>query len=75
MHIQVGDKVISAALKSFSRIDGLILNHGTLGDVKRLADAPASEWRSVFDVNFFSVVDIVRLPLPPPSHKAIFHQS
>jgi NAD(P)-dependent dehydrogenase (short-subunit alcohol dehydrogenase family) len=56
---QVGEKVISIALKIFSRIDGLIINHGTLGDVKRISDSTAEEWRSIFDVNFFSAVSLV----------------
>lgn len=51
--------MISIALKTFSRIDGLIINHGTLGDVKRISDSTAEEWRSIFDVNLFSAVSLV----------------
>jgi NAD(P)-dependent dehydrogenase (short-subunit alcohol dehydrogenase family) len=57
--LQVCEQVISIALKTFSRIDGLIINHGTLGDVKRISDSTAEEWRSIFDVNFFSAVSLV----------------
>jgi NAD(P)-dependent dehydrogenase (short-subunit alcohol dehydrogenase family) len=57
--LQVGEQVVSIALKTFSRIDGLIINHGTLGDVKRISDSTAEEWRSLFDVNFFSAVSLV----------------
>lgn len=51
--------MISQALKAFSRIDGLIINHGTLRPVKRIADSTASEWRSTYDVNLFSAVAFV----------------
>lgn len=56
---QVADRVTSLALQSFSRIDGLIINHGTLGDVKRIADSTAEEFRETYDVNFFSAVAFV----------------
>ncbi len=57
--LQVGGRAVSLAVKSFSRIDGLIINHGTLGEVKRIRDSTVEEWRSVFDVNFFSCVSFV----------------
>jgi NAD(P)-dependent dehydrogenase (short-subunit alcohol dehydrogenase family) len=60
---QNGPKAVELALKSFSRIDGLILNHGTLSPVKRVADSTPEEWRSAFDVNFFSALPFVSLHL------------
>ncbi|CZR63815.1 related to human corticosteroid 11-beta-dehydrogenase [Phialocephala subalpina] len=62
---EVGPKVISQALKSFSRIDGLIVNHGTLSPVKRIADSTAAEWRSTYDVNLFSAIAFIQ---PAISH-------
>jgi len=38
----------------------LVINHGTLSPVKRIADSDPSEWRSTYDVNFFSAVAFVR---------------
>jgi NAD(P)-dependent dehydrogenase (short-subunit alcohol dehydrogenase family) len=61
---QVGPKVVELALKSFSQIDGLIINHGVLSPVKRIADSTPEEWRSVFDTNFFSAIALVSRPLP-----------
>lgn len=65
MFNQNGPKAVDLALKSFSRIDALILNHGTLSPVKRIADSDLEEWRSAFDVNFFSALAFVSLPWPP----------
>jgi len=61
---QVGPKVVSLALKAFSRIDALIINHGTLSPVTRIADSDPKEWRAAYDVNFFSAVAFVS---PSPS--------
>jgi NAD(P)-dependent dehydrogenase (short-subunit alcohol dehydrogenase family) len=63
--LQLADQVTALALKSFNRIDGVIINHGTLGDVKRIADSTIEEWRSLYDVNFFSAVAFVSYD--PPS--------
>jgi len=52
-------------LKSFSRIDGLILNHGALSPVKRVADSTPEEWRTAFDVNFFSALAFIKPALTP----------
>jgi len=55
----VGPNAILEALKAFSTIDGLIINHGTLSPVKRIADSDPAEWRDLYDVNFFSAVAFV----------------
>jgi len=62
---QVGPRVVSLALKAFSRIDALIINHGTLTPVTRIADSNPKEWRAAYDVNLFSAVAFVS---PSPSH-------
>lgn len=41
------------------RIDALVLNHGTIGDGKRLADSTQEEWEKCFRINLFSYVGIV----------------
>ena len=62
------------AVKSFSRIDSLIINHGTLSPVKRIADSTPEEWRSLFDVNFFSAVAFVRFPFALALHHSHIKQ-
>lgn len=69
---QAGERITALALKSFSRIDGLIINHGTLGKVKRIAESSASEWQSVFDINFFSAISLVCNPSFRKPHRVIF---
>ncbi|KUJ09839.1 NAD(P)-binding protein [Mollisia scopiformis] len=61
---EVGPKVISQAIKSFSRIDGLIINHGTLSPVKRVADTTAAEWQSAYNINLFSAIAFIQPAMP-----------
>lgn len=48
------------ATKTFGRIDGLIINHGVLTPIARLADAKVEEWKSHYDINLFGGVALVR---------------
>ena len=57
-----GPKAVELAVSKFGRLDALVLNHGILGEVKRIADGDPTEWRRTFDVNFFSVLSCVSLP-------------
>ena len=41
------------------RLDGVVINHGTLGCVTRLEDADLEKWREGVDVNFLSAVAFV----------------
>lgn len=68
---QVGPKAVSAALEAFSRINGLILNHGALNPVKRISDSTPEEWRAAYDVNFFSAIAFVSIVSHPYQKK--FH--
>ncbi|KFY08834.1 hypothetical protein V492_05880 [Pseudogymnoascus sp. VKM F-4246] len=61
---EVPKKAVSLALSAYSRLDGLILNHGTLEPVARIADATASAWRAAFDTNVFSCVSFIQAALP-----------
>ena len=66
-----GQHVVDAALARWGRLDGLVVNHGVLEPVQRVADADLEEWRRAFDVNLFSAVALVcasegaRLPRKP----------
>ncbi|KAL3433342.1 hypothetical protein BDV09DRAFT_172016 [Aspergillus tetrazonus] len=57
-------RAVELALKSFGRIDGLVLNHGILGQVGKIAAANIEEWKKGYDVNFFSLVSFVQAALP-----------
>ncbi|EPE36985.1 NAD(P)-binding Rossmann-fold containing protein [Glarea lozoyensis ATCC 20868] len=59
-----GAKAVDICLKSFTRIDSIIINHGTLTPVKRIADCTAEEWKTLYDTNVFSAVAFVQAALP-----------
>lgn len=54
-------------MKAFSKLDGLILNHGILEPLKRVSDSTPEEWRAAYDINFFSLLAFVRLPSTFPN--------
>lgn len=56
----MGQHAVNAALARWGRLDGLVVNHGVLEPVQRVADADVEEWRRAFDVNLFSAVALVR---------------
>ncbi|RAK96464.1 SDR family oxidoreductase [Aspergillus ibericus CBS 121593] len=60
----LGQKAVDLALKTFGRLDGLVLNHGTLGQVNNIAEADPEQWKQGFDVNFISLVAFVKAGLP-----------
>ena len=63
-HDSSGKGAVDQALQHIDKLDGLIINHGTLGEVQLLANSSGDGWRKTFDVNFFSVVEIVQAALP-----------
>jgi NAD(P)-dependent dehydrogenase (short-subunit alcohol dehydrogenase family) len=55
----LAQKAVDAAIKSFGQLDGVVLNHGVLGQVGKIAAADVDQWKKDFDVNFFSLVAFV----------------
>ena len=55
-----GQKIVDHALQRWGRIDGLIVNHGTLDPIDRIRDVHIQQWKRAFDVNVFGVVGLVR---------------
>lgn len=41
------------------RLDGLVLNHGTLGSCSRIANMEGEDWESTFRINVTSYVVLV----------------
>jgi NAD(P)-dependent dehydrogenase (short-subunit alcohol dehydrogenase family) len=63
------EKALSDAIKAgashYHRIDGLVLNAGTLDPCCRIGDnTPLDAWKNLFDVNFFSLVTAIKAALP-----------
>jgi NAD(P)-dependent dehydrogenase (short-subunit alcohol dehydrogenase family) len=59
-------KAVADTLSEFGQLDGLILNAGTLDPLGRIENESISldAWKTHFDVNFFSLIGIVRAALP-----------
>lgn len=54
------------ALNKFGgKLDGLVLNHGVLGQVSSIDKADPEQWKWGFDVNFISLVTFVRQTTNP----------
>ncbi|KAJ5122891.1 hypothetical protein N7448_008988 [Penicillium atrosanguineum] len=55
---------VAIALQSFGAIDGLILNHGVLGQIGNISVAEVDQWKQGFEINFFSSVNFIKVALP-----------
>lgn len=58
-NFSLGQEAVDLASSAFGRVDGLIVNHGTLGDVNRIANCDLESFRKTFDINFISAVACV----------------
>lgn len=47
------------AVRSFGKLDGIVLNHGVLNP-KKIGDASVEDFKVVYDVNVFSCLAVVR---------------
>lgn len=56
---------IAETLKTFGRLDSIVLNAGTLAPVTKLENASAQGWRECFSINVFANIPIVH-PLSLP---------
>ena len=57
-------KAVDLAVTKFGRLDGLILNHGTLGQVKRISELELADWQNCFQTNFFSCALAAKYAIP-----------
>jgi NADP-dependent 3-hydroxy acid dehydrogenase YdfG len=57
----VSKKAVEVANDRFGRLDGLIVNHGSLDPVKKVADSSPQEWSKAFDTNVFSAIALVSM--------------
>ncbi|KAF9110679.1 hypothetical protein BGX27_006027 [Mortierella sp. AM989] len=57
--------LVSMALNSWSgRIDGLVLNAGVIEPLGTIASTPVADLKRAFDINFFSIISLVKYALP-----------
>lgn len=55
----LANKAVDLAVKTFGKLDGMVLNHGVLGQVGKITEADLQQWKQGFDVNFISLVAFV----------------
>ncbi len=53
--------IVDLAVATFGRLDGVVINHGVLEPLSRLADADIGAWKRLYDVNLFSALALVGL--------------
>jgi len=60
----LGSKAVKQAIQRWKRLDAVIVNHGVLDPVRRIADSTIEDWRAAYDVNFFSYVALAKAAIP-----------
>lgn len=58
---QKSPKIIEAAVKAFGKVDGIVINHGVLTPLSKIADINIEEWQQSYDINVTSAVALVRV--------------
>ena len=57
--LQVAARIADVAIKSFGKLDGVVINHGVLSPIARLEHADVEEWKRLYDTNLFSALALV----------------
>lgn len=60
---ETSERAVQLALK-FGSIDSIVANAGVLDPVDPVENANVAKWKELFDINLFSVVDLVQQALP-----------
>ncbi|KAI5452537.1 hypothetical protein NCC49_000699 [Naganishia albida] len=60
----ISEKACETALQKFGRLDGLILNAGTLDPLGPVTRTSLNDWQTAFNVNFFSLVSMLQATAP-----------
>lgn len=56
---EVGRAAVNLAIATWNRLDGLVINHGRMDPVHKIADAQLEQWKECFDINVFSAIAMV----------------
>lgn len=62
--ISLAQKAVDTAIKSFGQLDGMVLNHGILGQVGKISTTDVEQWQEAFNINFMSLVAFVGFYAP-----------
>ncbi|KAJ5343583.1 hypothetical protein N7541_008296 [Penicillium brevicompactum] len=60
----IAKKAVDTATVTFGKLDGMVLNHGILGQVGKISEADPQQWREGFEINFMSLVAFAKAALP-----------
>ncbi|KAJ5551627.1 hypothetical protein N7535_000428 [Penicillium sp. DV-2018c] len=60
----LAQKAVDIATKTFGQLDGMVLNHGVLGQVGKISETDPQQWKEAFDINFISLVAFAKAALP-----------
>ncbi|KAJ5036251.1 hypothetical protein NUH16_004122 [Penicillium rubens] len=71
----LAQQAVDTAIKTFGQLDGMVLNHGLLGQIGKIADADPQQWKEGFDINFISLAKAALPALRESKGKIIFTSS
>ncbi|KAK0668611.1 putative oxidoreductase [Cercophora samala] len=57
-------KLKELALLHFHQINAVIINHGALSPMTRIANSSIDDWKALFDANFFSALALAKETIP-----------
>lgn len=61
----VARQAVELATSRWGRLNSVIVNHGTLGPVKKIGEGSVEEWKAAFETNVFGAVGLVSFQVPP----------
>lgn len=61
---EVASKVTALAVSAFGQLDGVVVNHGVLEPITRIANTNVEEWKKHYDVNVFSALGLLKEAIP-----------
>ncbi|KAK0723876.1 hypothetical protein B0T21DRAFT_45306 [Apiosordaria backusii] len=57
-------KLKELALLHFNHINAVVINHGALSPMTRVANSSVEEWKALYDANFFSALALAKETIP-----------
>lgn len=62
--LSLAEEAVKLAMSKWQQLHGLVINHGMLDPITRIADADVDAWVAAYEVNFFSAVALIKAALP-----------
>ncbi|CCE65971.1 hypothetical protein TPHA_0N01900 [Tetrapisispora phaffii CBS 4417] len=58
------NNLVKIAIDKYGKIDSVIANAGVLDPVQNINEIKVDEWKKLYNINFFSIVELVSITLP-----------